>query len=84
LGKLVTRKYADNSKHIFPFARWELFDPEKDVPWPVKYNANLFSIPRRKSSSFRGSKSFIRHKSCILSFLYPRSYGRTKRSEILI
>jgi protein FAM50 len=31
LGKIVTRKYLENNKHIYPCSRWELYDPEKDV-----------------------------------------------------
>lgn len=31
LGRIVTRKYAENNKHIYPCSKWELYDPEKDV-----------------------------------------------------
>ena len=44
LGKIVTRKYADNSKHIYPFARWELFDPEKDVIYPDAFGMLTSSV----------------------------------------
>lgn len=31
LGRIVTRKYAEHNKHIYPCSKWELYDPEKDV-----------------------------------------------------
>lgn len=31
LGRIVTRKYAENNKHIYPCSKWELYDPERDV-----------------------------------------------------
>lgn len=33
-GKVVTRAWYDRNKHIFPAARWELFDPKKHVAAP--------------------------------------------------
>lgn len=36
LGRIVTRKYAENNKHIYPCSKWELYDPEKDV-YPLTF-----------------------------------------------
>ena len=48
IGKLVTRKYMETNKHIYPCSKWELYDPEKDVLFP-SYQADMYSIRRKIS-----------------------------------
>lgn len=28
-GKIVSRRWYEQNKHVFPFSRWETYDPEK-------------------------------------------------------
>ena len=37
-GKIVSRRWYDRNKHIFPSSRWEIFDPEvkRTAPYKIK------------------------------------------------
>lgn len=35
-GKIVTRRWYEKNKHIFPASRWELYDPTKLYDQPYK------------------------------------------------